>query len=83
MFILEVAMQVAKWGNSLAVRLPKKLVNKLELKAGDEIDIVEAAKNKLAVEKIDRRAEALARMKARAWKAPADYRFDRDEANER
>jgi antitoxin MazE len=82
-FILEVAMQVAKWGNSLAVRLPKKLVNELELKAGDEIDIVEAAKNKLAVEKIDRRAEALARMKARAWEAPADYRFDRDEANER
>lgn len=76
-------MQVAKWGNSLAVRLPKKLVNELELKAGDEIDIVEAAKNKLAVEKIDRRAEALARMKARAWEAPADYRFDRDEANER
>ena len=76
-------MQVAKWGNSLAVRLPKKLVNALELKAGDEIDIVEAAKNKLAVEKIDRRAEALARMKARAWKAPANYRFDRDEANER
>jgi hypothetical protein len=34
-------------------------------------------------EKIDRRAEALARMKARAWEAPADYRFDRDEGNER
>ena len=76
-------MQVAKWGNSLAVRLPKKLVNELELKAGDEIEIVDAAKNKLTVEKIDRRAEALARMKARAWEAPADYRFDRDEANER
>ena len=27
-------------------------------------------------------AEALARIKARAWEAPADYRFDRDEANE-
>ena len=76
-------MQVAKWGNSLAVRLPKKLVNELELKAGDEIEIVDAAKNKLTVEKIDRRTEALARMKARAWEAPADYRFDRDEANER
>ena len=76
-------MQVAKWGNSLAVRLPKKLVNELELKAGDEIEIVDAAKNKLTVEKIDRRTEALDRMKARAWEAPADYRFDRDEANER
>ncbi len=76
-------MQVAKWGNSLAVRLPKKLVEQMDLKAGDEIDIVEAARDRLAVEKISRRAEALARMAARAWPAPADYKFDRDEANER
>lgn len=76
-------MQVAKWGNSLAVRLPKKLVEALGLKAGDEIDIVEAAKAQLAVNKIDRREEALRRMSARGWEAPAGYRFDRDEANER
>ena len=30
-------MQVAKWGNSLAVRLPAELVRKLGLKEGDEI----------------------------------------------
>ncbi|WP_294539202.1 AbrB/MazE/SpoVT family DNA-binding domain-containing protein [uncultured Rhodoblastus sp.] len=76
-------MQVAKWGNSLAVRLPKKLVDELGLKPGDEIDIVEAAKEKLAVEKIDRREEALARLAAVNLKLPADYKFDRDEANER
>jgi antitoxin MazE len=76
-------MQVAKWGNSLAVRLPKKLVEALGLKAGDEIDIVEAAKAKLAVTRTDRRDEALQRMSARGWEAPAFYRFDRDEANER
>ncbi|PPQ27824.1 AbrB family transcriptional regulator [Rhodoblastus sphagnicola] len=76
-------MQVAKWGNSLAVRLPKKLVDQLHLKAGDEIDIVEAAREKLVVDKLDRRAEALARMKARAWETPANYHFDRDEANQR
>jgi antitoxin MazE len=76
-------MQVAKWGNSLAVRLPKKLVDQMGLKPGDEIGIVEAGQGKIAIEKIDRRAEALRRMETRGWEAPADYKFDRDEANER
>ena len=30
-------MQVAKWGNSLAIRLPSALVEALNLKAGDDI----------------------------------------------
>ena len=32
-------MQVAKWGNSLAVRIPAAVVEVLELKEGDEIEI--------------------------------------------
>ena len=32
-------MQIAKWGNSLAVRLPAAVVEALELKEGDEIEI--------------------------------------------
>ena len=32
-------MQVAKWGNSLAVRIPAELVRELELREGDEIDL--------------------------------------------
>jgi antitoxin MazE len=31
-------MQVARWGNSLAVRLPAAVVEALELKEGDEIE---------------------------------------------
>jgi antitoxin MazE len=76
-------MQVAKWGNSLAVRLPKALVDALGLKPGDEIEIVGASKAKLELEKVDRRAEFLRRMEQFRWRAPKDYRFDRDEANER
>jgi antitoxin MazE len=75
-------MQVAKWGNSLAVRLPKKLVEELKLRPGDELDIVEASQRMLAVTKIDRRKTALERMAARRW-TPPDYRFDRDEVHER
>jgi antitoxin MazE len=33
-------MQVAKWGNSLAIRLPAELVRELGLKEGDQIDLV-------------------------------------------
>ena len=33
-------MQVAKWGNSLAVRLPASVVEALELREGDDIEIV-------------------------------------------
>ena len=76
-------MQVSKWGNSLAVRLPKKLVEELGISAGDELAIVAAAKDKIAVDKIDRRNEALARMKSRHWTLPPGYRFDRDDANRR
>jgi antitoxin MazE len=32
-------MQVSKWGNSLAVRLPASVVEILDLKEGDDIEI--------------------------------------------
>ena len=76
-------MQVSKWGNSLAVRLPKKLVEEMGLKHGDELAVVDASKGKVAVEKIDRRAEFLKRMEQFRWSVPEDYKFDREEAHER
>lgn len=76
-------MQVSKWGNSLAVRLPKKLVDEMGLEAGDEVELEPADKRRLMVRKVDPRAEFLAAMEQFRWPAPADYKFDRDEANER
>ncbi len=76
-------MQVAKWGNSLAVRLPKALVDELGLKVGDHIDIVDATSSTLAVAKADGKVAALARMAERGWEAPPGFHFDREEANER
>jgi antitoxin MazE len=80
---MEWPVHVSKWGNSLAVRLPKKLVEELGLRAGDEIAIVAAARNMIVVDKLGRRKKALARMVARRWATPPNYRFDRDEANQR
>lgn len=77
-------MQVSKWGNSLAVRLPKALVEELGLKEGDELTLVAAGTGTLEVEtKEARRMAALKRMAERNWTLPPDYKFDRDEANER
>jgi antitoxin MazE len=84
MYILEMAVQVSKWGNSLAVRLPKSLVDALGLKEGDELEVVAAKDGVIEVETREyQRRRALERMAARNWTLPADYKFDRDEANER
>ena len=76
-------MHVAKWGNSLAVRLPKALVEKLGLRAGDEVALSPLPGRAIGVEKVDRGAEFLARMAEFNVPAPEGYAFDRDEANER
>ncbi len=76
-------MMVSRWGNSLAVRLPKALVEELGLVPGDELNVIEASKRQIAVEKADKRAEFLKQMQQFRWPAPEGYKFDRDEANER
>jgi antitoxin MazE len=84
LYIIEAAMQVSKWGNSLAVRLPKALIDQLGLKEGDELNVIAASKETIELEtRKDQRRRALERMAARNWTLPEGYRFDRDEANER
>ena len=76
-------MQVGKWGNSLAVRLPASVVEKLGLAEGDEIEIEIAGPRHFRIGRDLRRAEALERLKALGWTLPPGFRFSRDEANER
>lgn len=76
-------MQVAKWGNSLAVRLPAAVVEALELKAGDEIEIRVADLREFAVARKPSRADLLSRLRAFRGRLPADFKFDRDELNAR
>jgi antitoxin MazE len=76
-------MQVAKWGNSLAVRLPAKIVDALELKAGDDIDIHVVGLRSLEVELKPGVEELIARVRALRGSLQADFKFDRLEANER
>lgn len=80
-------MQIGRWGNSLAVRLPKELVDRYQLREGGEIDSagidqVRADAEQQARER--RRAEALEeirRIRDSASALPADWRFDREHAH--
>ena len=75
-------MQVSKWGNSLAIRLPVAVVEALELKEGDEINIRVAGTGSFEVERDTSREEALKRLRARRIPLPPGFKFDREEANE-
>ena len=76
-------MQVAKWGNSLAVRLPATVVEALDLKPGDNIDIHVTGDRAFEVSKAPGARELLARLRKYRGRLPSDCKFDRLEANER
>jgi len=76
-------MQVSKWGNSLAIRLPAAVVKALGLKEGDDIILHAAGKRSLEIEKAPGTKELLARLRKFRGRLPADFKFDRLEANVR
>jgi antitoxin MazE len=77
------SMQVSKWGNSLAVRLPAAVVEALDLKEGDEIEISIAGKRDFKVARDRSKERALEQLRQMKWSFPSDFKFDREEINER
>ncbi len=76
-------MEVAKWGNSLAVRLPAVVVEALQIKEGDDIEIEVADTRNFGVRMKPDARELLERLRHYRGRLPADFKFDRIEANER
>jgi antitoxin MazE len=76
-------MRVAKWGNSLAIRLPEAIVKSLKLKSGDEIEIILTGDRQFEVRRDNSRERSLARLRALKKQLPKGFRFDREEANGR
>jgi len=76
-------MQVAKWGNSLAVRLPAALVEALDLKEGDEIEISVAGKRDFKIARDRSKDRALEQLRQMKWSFPPNFKFKREEINER
>ncbi len=82
-------MQVAKWGNSLGVRLPMALVHELGIAEGDELDVRPIKKRgKASVPAIEicrtpTKQELIESMRKYRGQWPAGWKFDREEANTR
>ena len=81
-------MQVAKWGNSLAVRLPVALVQELGIADGDELVLQPAPRQaaqpaSVSVTRLPSKLERLQAMRHLRGSWGADFAFDRDEANAR
>ena len=75
-------MQVAKWGNSLAVRLPAAVVEALALKEGDDIEIHVVGARSFELEKKPSSEALLMQLRKYRGRLPADFKFDRLEAHE-
>lgn len=84
MYIFRImAVQVSKWGNSLAIRLPAAVVEALELKEGDEIEVHVVGDRAFDIARNLSRERALARIRALRKTLPPGWKFDREEANAR
>jgi len=76
-------MQVSKWGNSLAIRLPASVVEALGLREGDDIEVIIASDRVFKIEKKPGTEAFLEQLRKYRGRLPADFKFDREEANER
>ena len=76
-------MKVSRWGNSLALRLPRDVVEELSLKEGDAVRVTRRPNGDLEVERDRSREAAIQRIRAMSMPLPPGYRFDRNEIYDR
>jgi antitoxin MazE len=75
-------MRVWKWGNSLAFRLPAEVVDALELKEGDEIDLRIVGSREIEISRDRSREVAIEQLRKLRRPLPAGFKFDRSAAHE-
>lgn len=76
-------MKVSKWGNSLAVRLPAEVVEALSIKEGDEVVLKAVDRRDFDISQRPTRQEVILELRKYRGMIPADFKFDREEANAR
>ncbi|TMJ22040.1 MAG: AbrB/MazE/SpoVT family DNA-binding domain-containing protein [Alphaproteobacteria bacterium] len=76
-------MQVSKWGNSLAVRLPKKLVEELGIAEGDDVNVTSADPQTIVISKKDEKGEFILKLRVLQKPKPEGFVWNRDDANTR
>jgi len=73
-------MKLAKWGNSLAVRIPKDVAEELGFAEGDDLRMEVGAGDTILLSKAEDRARVIARIMKVAKPLPPGWKLDRDEA---
>lgn len=76
-------MQISKWGNSLAIRLPAAVIEALQLRPGDDVEVRIADARVFEIKKQPGKRDYLDRLRKFRGRLPADFVFDREQANER
>ncbi|MCK0533369.1 AbrB/MazE/SpoVT family DNA-binding domain-containing protein [Sphingobium agri] len=76
-------MQITRWGNSLAIRLPAAVVEALSLKEGDDIEVRISGDRTFIIDRDQSRMAALESIRRLRRPLPLGWSFDRQEANER
>jgi antitoxin MazE len=76
-------VKVAKWGNSIAVRIPSEVVEKLGICANEEVEIRVTGENSFEVRRDSRRQRAIEKLRNSKFVLPNDYVFNREELHER
>jgi antitoxin MazE len=72
-------VKFAKWGNSIAIRIPAEVVTKLGISPNDEALIKMTGEHSFEITRDRKREEALKRLRELRFVLPEDYVFDRDE----
>lgn len=83
MYIRRWCLKFAKWGNSIAVRIPAKVVAKLGISPNDDADIRVTGEHSFEVTRDRRREDAIEQLRKLQFVLPDDYVFDREELHER
>jgi antitoxin MazE len=76
-------MKLAKWGNSLAVRIPAEVVAKLGIAPNEEVEIKVTGENSFEVRRDRRRQEAIEAIRKLARPLPPGHKFNREEIYDR
>jgi antitoxin MazE len=80
---MEVAMKFAKWGNSIAIRIPAEVVAKLGISPDEEAQIKVTGEYSFEITRDRKREEALEAIRKLARPLPPGYKFNRDEIYDR
>jgi antitoxin MazE len=83
MYIWRCALKFAKWGNSIAFRVPAEVVAELGISPNEEAQIKVTGKYSFEVTRDRRRQEAIEAIRKLARPLPPGYKFNRDEIYDR